>query len=80
MVKRRRRVSPEKARAAIMGEVALRGIYSRPPAPAKTTCSRGRGEAGGLGLLGGLCLKCRLKDRNAERQEKTAEAGTEGPF
>lgn len=62
-MKRRRTIPPANARAAIAGEVALRDIYSRQPAPESTPCSRCGGEAAGLGHTGGLCLKCRFTDR-----------------
>ncbi len=77
-MKRRRTIDPAKARAAVMGEVALRGLYSRAPAPASSACARCGCQAGGLGLVEGLCLKCRLKDRDAQRQETAPD--TPGPF
>ena len=56
----KRRLPPDKlAEHVLGGEVALRGFYSRIPAPEKITCSRCGEERNSIGQTDGVCLKCR---------------------
>ncbi|MCL5966504.1 MAG: hypothetical protein M1550_04735 [Deltaproteobacteria bacterium] len=56
----KRRLPPDKlAEHVLGGEVALRGFYSRIPAPEKITCSRCGEERNSVGQTDGVCLKCR---------------------
>jgi ribosomal protein L37E len=77
MKQRRRRTIPaDKVREAAVGEVDLRGWYSRIPVPEKITCSRCGEERNSVGQEDGVCLRCRWEEKARARQRAEARADT----
>jgi hypothetical protein len=71
-MKRRRHVSPDKARAAILG-----GFYTQVPLPGVFTCSVCGAERHSVGD-DGLCLRCHWEKRTGTPPAAIEE--TFGPF
>ncbi len=60
-----------KSGAAVVGEVGLRGFYSRLPVPERIVCVRCGEERNSVGQVDGICLKCRWEARRAAREAST---------
>jgi tRNA(Ile2) C34 agmatinyltransferase TiaS len=66
--RRRRRIPADKVREAAVGEVEMRGFYSRIPEPEKIACTRCGEERNSVGQEDGVCLRCRWEERKAARE------------
>ena len=60
-----------------VGEVDLRGFYSRFSVPEKITCKRCGEERNSVGQEDGMCLKCRWEaKKEARAATRAGEMGT----